>query len=155
MECIHRYNALMNNKYKYTPIVIKLLFQMCLNNYLRSNPKPWVYPDQTETGSGSENVFKNIFGLGIKISVWPGLGISYQGIRYFFPRNRLILGWWWNVSVQAECNWVGVGRGHKIRYRFKKIVPGIFTIFGSGPHRGKRLRGIMGSECQKPCPTWL
>ena len=54
---------------------------------LRSNPKPRVSPDRTETGPGSGNIFKNIFGSGrvggVLFRVGPGRGIFYRGMRHF------------------------------------------------------------------------
>ena len=58
---------------------------------LRGNPKPRVSPDRTQTGPGSGNIFKNIFGSGRVMefyfgSVWVGEFISGRsGSRYFLP----------------------------------------------------------------------
>ena len=57
---------------------------------LRGNPKPRVSSDRTETGPGSGNSFKNIFGSGwvgeFLFRVGPGRGISFRvgpGSGYF------------------------------------------------------------------------
>ena len=46
-------------------------------------------------------------------------------------------------QVWVEYNRVSRGQGHK------------FTIFWSGPGRGKKWHGITGSGYQKPCPAGI
>ena len=60
------------------------------------NPEfPRTGPDRTETGPGSGNIFKNIFGSGrvgsgrgILFRVGPGRGIFYRGMGHFLPGFR-------------------------------------------------------------------
>ena len=54
---------------------------------LRGNPKPRISPDRTETGLGSGNILKNIFGAGrgILFRVGPGRGIFLPGYETFSP----------------------------------------------------------------------
>ena len=64
---------------------------ICIKD-LRGNPKPRVSPDRTgpdrtETGPGSGNILKNIFGSGrvILFRVGPGRGIFLPGYMTFSP----------------------------------------------------------------------
>ena len=66
---------------------------------LRGNPKPRVFPDRTETGPGSGNIFKNIYGPGrvgefyfgsVRVGefyfrIGPGRGIFLPGYETFSP----------------------------------------------------------------------
>ena len=50
---------------------------------LRGNPKPRVSPDRTETGPGSGNNFKNIFGSGRVGEFYFGsvrVGVFFTGV---------------------------------------------------------------------------
>ena len=63
------------------------LRSICHIKDLRGNPKPRFSPDRTETGSGSGNILKNIFGSGrgILFRVGPGWGNFLPGYETFSP----------------------------------------------------------------------
>ena len=76
---------------------------------LQGNPKPQVSPDQTEPDrnqSWIRKCFKNLWGLGIKISVLSGLGYFVPGYQIFLSKNfGENLGIKWKPCL-AFINWV-------------------------------------------------
>ena len=71
---------------------------------LRGNPKPRVSLNQTETGPGSGNIFKNIFGSGqgILFRVGPGQGILFQvgpGRGIFLPGYETFSPWIFGINL--------------------------------------------------------
>ena len=67
-----------------------LILYVVRSKDLQGNPKPRVSPDRTETGPGSGNIFKNIFGSGRVGEFYFGsvrVGVFFTGVWDIFSRD--------------------------------------------------------------------